>query len=90
MTDGSVVRMAHARLMGLKENIPESTAGEEFIVDFHDIIDDLGSKGVDLDKFRIPQSATATSGGWCDANFLKSKVQGLLYLFTVSEDQIFF
>ncbi len=99
MTADVLVRMAHARLMGLKESLdqrkaanPTTLATKEFIDDYHDILKDLESlesPKVELKRFRIPDSATQSyeDSMWCDIDFMTSKLGGLLNLFTVSQDK---
>lgn len=93
MTVESLIRMAHAQLGGLQQNIPEGTSGMEFIEMYHQIVDDLEKLGSDLSRFRIPNTAMyelKLSGVVCNSLFLRSKVDGLLNLFDVSKDKIGF
>jgi hypothetical protein len=91
MADENLIHIAHAQLVGLQGNIPDNTAGGEFIDLLHSIIDDLENLGADLSKFRIPEDAIATprsaNASWCDSHFLRAKVDGLLVLFSVSGDK---
>ena len=89
MTAESLIRMAHAQLVGLQENIPEKTVGKEYIDLFHSIVDDLESLNAELSSFRVPNSAINIRGhrSWCESHFLKAKVSGLLTLFAVSENK---
>ena len=96
MNADDLVQMAYARLMGLKESLdqrraanPQMIANKEFIDDYHDILNDLESLKVELERFRIPDSAIQSYEGsmWCDIDFMTSKLGGLLNLVTVSQDE---
>ena len=70
-----IVRMAHAQLIGLQGNIPNTTAGSEFIESFHNIIGDLESLGADLSRFKIPPGAIIYGNSdRCLSEFFKGKV----------------
>ena len=84
----SIIRMAHAQLLGLQGNIPDTTARSEFIDLFHSIINDLESLGADLSRFKIPPEAMHYGNGDRGlSTFFKAKVDGLLVMFSVSENK---
>lgn len=93
MTDDTLVRMAHAQLRGLQNNIPKGTASQEFIDLYHSIVKDLESTGVDLSRFKVPDSSVSDhewKDSFCDSSYLRTKVDGLLNLFQVSDKKIGF
>ncbi|MFQ5894500.1 MAG: hypothetical protein ACE5JJ_01590 [Nitrospinota bacterium] len=88
MANADLVKMAYGRLLGLRDNIPKNLVHINYVNEFHDIISDLESLGFQLDKFRVPNVATREfRGQYCEGDFLRMKVDGLLNLFHVSEDR---
>ena len=101
MTTANLIRMAYARLEGLRASFDQaktaksrSLASQSFIEDFHDIITDLETLKVDLSKFRVPEEArteySSPFGFACELDYLVSKINGLLNLFTVTKQNIGF
>jgi hypothetical protein len=89
---------AYARLKSLRQNLPEQRVPLQYVAEYHQVLDLLESALLNLQGFRIPQSAVRAvevgrshlSGeihhegdSYCDRSFFLMKVDAVLAMFEI-------
>lgn len=93
MTADEIIRSTYARLIDMRKNISEGGLIFSDLLDHYDLVlDDLEAVGHNLSRFRISQSAIQVSSKerWCRPPYFRTQVEGLLNLYSVSEEKIEF
>ncbi len=73
-TDGDKVARAYARLVGLKENLPDSTSiPERYVEEYHQALKHLSDLGVEVSEFMVP--AKDIKPIMASGNYLTGEVQ---------------
>lgn len=83
-------QLLYGQLATLKDFMPEGPVAGSFIDLFHSLLDDLENFFGDLTHHRVPEAAIElcpiTSEQTCAATLLQTKVEGVMNLFTFSNE----
>lgn len=90
---------AYARLKALRENVVEHDVAETYVLEYHEILDQVEGTGIELEEFRIPVNQlgqkvtswnprtghkTLSKGTFVAGTYFRSKLDAVLMYFSFS------